>query len=525
MSKRSRSLDNLRSEKKKRNNPGCFADVAPDTMGYLGRGAYGIVVSIKTPTDSSALKLLHENDSFNASLDLIREIFGLSDAGLLKGIIVNKKRVGILMPLYDMPLATGNNLPFLCPGQAHTIFSGIAKSLSNSSGMHRDIKPSNIVIRSEEPVAKLIDFSLSTKMAMSTDSAVVTLWWRAPEVLLDFEYTAAVDVWAFGVSMLNVLTGCHISRTATEETESAKMSFAADIFDKFGWPDWPRALEKLEYYGYKKGSSEGLFNFVNILNSHETATPEKTKIASDFLRFILQTNPMNRPSWAEVLRHEFWTLIEPVSINAEARGTDTRNESASAKRRVARAELFLKNASYIPDPEAFTTNKFTWQTNLIVMDHLLYYGRRLRALDTTIFKAFSIWRSTLNDSYSTIQGSIYYIASCLMIAMAYNEDIRVQDISWQMWSLNFDEPEGSVPFFKDNLNYLLKATMGHWPTDTLEARVRMVQSKRPENYNESQDIFLSIATNEDEIKMVHDNLLRLVSLKKIISLKVGPVFN
>jgi cyclin-dependent kinase 2 len=68
--------------------------------------------------------------------------------------------------------------------------------------MHRDLKPSNLLIDAKGTNIKLADFGLARTFGLPLKSythEVVTLWYRAPEILLGQKvYSTAVDMWSIG---------------------------------------------------------------------------------------------------------------------------------------------------------------------------------------------------------------------------------------------------------------------------------------------------------------------------------------
>lgn len=81
--------------------------------------------------------------------------------------------------------------------------------------MHRDLKLSNLLI-TESGVLKLADFGLARQLSglataeqsniQTLTPKLVTLWYRAPEILLRCpKYGLPVDVWALGCILCELL--------------------------------------------------------------------------------------------------------------------------------------------------------------------------------------------------------------------------------------------------------------------------------------------------------------------------------
>ena len=68
--------------------------------------------------------------------------------------------------------------------------------------MHRDLKPSNLLVNPAATQIKIADFGLARTMGPPLKTythEVVTLWYRAPEVLLGSKiYSTAIDMWSIG---------------------------------------------------------------------------------------------------------------------------------------------------------------------------------------------------------------------------------------------------------------------------------------------------------------------------------------
>ena len=80
------------------------------------------------------------------------------------------------------------------------LLSGIAYCHTHRV-LHRDLKPQNLLLDNHGTI-KLADFGLARAFSVPVRNythEVVTLWYRAPEILLGSKgYSMAVDVWSLG---------------------------------------------------------------------------------------------------------------------------------------------------------------------------------------------------------------------------------------------------------------------------------------------------------------------------------------
>lgn len=76
--------------------------------------------------------------------------------------------------------------------------------------LHRDLKPQNLLIDKQGNL-KLADFGLARAIGIPVRTythEIVTLWYRAPEVLLGSKhYSTAVDMWSVGCIFAEMATG------------------------------------------------------------------------------------------------------------------------------------------------------------------------------------------------------------------------------------------------------------------------------------------------------------------------------
>merc|ERR1712230_361043 len=113
--------------------------------------------------------------------------------------------------------------------------------------LHRDLKPQNLLINTKGQL-KLADFGLARAFGIPVNTfsnEVVTLWYRAPDVLLGSRtYNTSIDIWSAGCIMAEMYTGRPLFPGTTNEDQLQK------IFRLMGTPSertWPGISQLPEY--------------------------------------------------------------------------------------------------------------------------------------------------------------------------------------------------------------------------------------------------------------------------------------
>ncbi|CAJ1348526.1 unnamed protein product [Effrenium voratum] len=109
--------------------------------------------------------------------------------------------------------------------------------------LHRDLKPQNLLINREGSL-KLADFGLARAFGIPVRSythEVVTLWYRAPDVLMGSrKYSTPVDIWSVGCIFAEMVNGRPLFPGDTDANQLQK------IFKILGTPTaelWPSITE------------------------------------------------------------------------------------------------------------------------------------------------------------------------------------------------------------------------------------------------------------------------------------------
>eukprot|EP00898_Chlorokybus_atmophyticus_P009082 jgi/Chlat1/9175/Chrsp97S08449 len=188
--------------------------------------------------------------------------------------------------------------------------------------LHRDLKPSNILVMGdgeEQGVVKIADFGLARVYQaplkpLSDNGVVVTIWYRAPELLLGARhYTPAVDVWAVGCIFAELITLKPLFQG--NEEKSSGNAFQADQLDKIfrvlGHPTpeaWP-GLAHLPLWQKNAGNIKSK-RYAQPMLQHVCNLPPKSA-AYDLLVKMIEYDPSRRITAAQAMEHEYFSQ-EPL---------------------------------------------------------------------------------------------------------------------------------------------------------------------------------------------------------------------
>jgi serine/threonine protein kinase len=296
----------------------------------IGKGEYGIVYKARH-NESKHLYALKQIDLSDPKEGVpsttIREIALLKDIDhpniiKLYNVIHFVKKLYLVLEICSSDLKTfiSGHKELVSISDAKIIVYQLLKGLElldSYSIMHRDLKPQNILIIQPDndvekklnfdfPVVKLADFGLARSCSIPVQNytpGVVTLWYRAPELLLGYpKYNESIEIWSLGCIFFEILTKKALFTGDTENNQLKK------IFERLGSPnvvEWPDLKIYPNYETIKNWQNfdeQPLMEYI----------PDIDELGYDLLTKMLQMNPKMRISTVEALEHKWFDDIREI---------------------------------------------------------------------------------------------------------------------------------------------------------------------------------------------------------------------
>ncbi|CAH8290203.1 unnamed protein product [Heterobilharzia americana] len=293
----------------------------------IGEGTYGVVYKCRNKVTGkfAALKKIRlESDEEGVPSTAIREISLLKELQHpnivnLEQVIMEDGRLYLVFEYLNVDLKryledSGRNSLL----DAETVKSFMYQMLQGllfchgRRVIHRDLKPQNILVDIGRKIVKLADFGLARAFGIPVrvlTHEVVTLWYRAPEILLGAQrYSCAVDMWSMGCIFAEVATKEALFRGDSEIDQLFR------IFRLLGTPSeevWPGVSSLPEY---QKKDFPAWHN--SKLCIHENISKAFSDAGLELLQAMLIYEPSRRITARDALLHPYFSDLNKSLVPA-----------------------------------------------------------------------------------------------------------------------------------------------------------------------------------------------------------------
>jgi len=282
----------------------------------IGEGTYGVVYKAKNRLtgDLVALKKIRlEAEDEGIPSTAIREISILKELQhpnivRLHDVIHTEKKLTLVFEYLDQDLkkmldeTDGDaGLPDLdLKVLLRQLLLGVA-FCHDRRVLHRDLKPQNLLINKNNLELKLADFGLARAFGIPVRSythEVVTLWYRAPDVLMGSrKYSTPVDLWSVGCIFGEMSAGKPLFPGTSDADQLVR------IFQIIGNPteeNWPSLVDLPDYKEpYPPLEGKGLAHCVPKLKDDPHGL--------DLLERMMRFEPSRRITAKDALQHPYFT--------------------------------------------------------------------------------------------------------------------------------------------------------------------------------------------------------------------------
>lgn len=284
----------------------------------IGEGTYGIVYKAKDRVSGQiiALKRIRlEAEDEGIPSTAIREISLLKELRhpnivRLFDVVHTDRKLTLVFEYLDQDLKkyldvceTGIE-PTILKSFLFQLITGVAYC-HHHRVLHRDLKPQNLLINREGEL-KLADFGLARAFGIPVRSythEVVTLWYRAPDVLLGSRhYSTPVDMWSIGCIFAEMISGNPLFTGTSEKSQ------LDTIFRHLGTPNestFPGITQLPEW--------KADFPLYSAPSSVVVLVPNIDDDGADLLTALLTYDPAHRITAQDARRHRYFNDV-PESL-------------------------------------------------------------------------------------------------------------------------------------------------------------------------------------------------------------------
>lgn len=329
--KNANDITELDSERSINMLQGCRNVNEFERLNRIDEGTYGVVFRARDKKSGEVValkkvKLEKEREGF--PLTALREINILLSFNHPSIVDVKEVVMGDMNSVFMVMEYMEHDLKGLVESMKHPFSQSEVKCLMQQllSGvrylhdnwvLHRDLKTSNILINNCGGL-KICDFGMARQYGSPLKAytqLVVTLWYRAPELLLGAKkYSTAIDMWSLGCIMAELLTKEPLFPGKSEIDQLNKIFKILGTPNKSIWPgfvDLPGSKAKFaeqpcNKLGEKFRRTAAYTPFTPMA---VTARPVLSESGLDLLNRLLTFDPEKRITAQEALDHDWFREV------------------------------------------------------------------------------------------------------------------------------------------------------------------------------------------------------------------------
>jgi len=277
----------------------------------IGEGTYGVVYKAKDRVTGEIIalkKIRLEAEDEGIPSTAIREISLLKElqhANIVRlyDVVHTERKLTLVFEYLDQDLkkyldvCDGGLEPSIMKSFLYQLLRGVAYC-HHHRVLHRDLKPQNLLINREGE--KLADFGLARAFGIPVRSythEVVTLWYRAPDVLMGSrKYSTPVDVWSIGCIFAEMANGRPLFAGTSENDQLDR------IFRNLGTPNtdvYPNIGDLPDYkpdFAVYERPTDNLSSLV----------PGLDKDGCELMQAMLEFDPAQRTSAQDAMGHAYF---------------------------------------------------------------------------------------------------------------------------------------------------------------------------------------------------------------------------
>ncbi|XP_060835122.1 cyclin-dependent kinase 1-A-like [Rhopalosiphum padi] len=295
---------------------------AYDKLENIGEGSYGVVYKCMERCSKEIFavkKIRMEIQDGGIPATAIREISILKELNHpnivnLREIFMDDTRLYLVfefLPMDLKKLITSGRKKHLDKTTTRSLTCQLLVAIHHCHArriLHRDLKPPNILVDIKNNILKVADFGLSRTFDLPIrvyTHEVVTLWYRAPEVLLNTQrYGCPIDMWSIGCIFAEMSCGKPLFRG---DSEIDQLFHIFRILTTPNEKTWPGVSEFKDYQPlFPKWSENILKKSVKNINNE----------GLDLLQNMLIYDPSKRINARDALQHDYFKDLNKYTLPA-----------------------------------------------------------------------------------------------------------------------------------------------------------------------------------------------------------------